>query len=268
MNFIKMILHVNNYCNLSCEYCSSNIPYISLKNQHDELDIIKLPILLNFIKRYIPIDYFIEYIITGGETTLYKNIITLIKLLDTDLHEHKTMITTNSTIPFDNIFDNISGKYFTITYHYDTLKYKHEEYYDCILHNIDFLINNNNHVEFTVISKDKIDKKISNNISRIYNNKIEFETRIARNTEYYHLNNTPPPNKNYMLNRYIYRTIKVLQNFDFCYGCDIANKNAIIPNDKRHINLFSKTAWGHIQENLNKKSKCTLVECLCPSMCY
>ena len=67
-----MILHVNNYCNLSCEYCSSNVPYIS--KYHNEIDITRIPILLSYIQRYIPSDYFIKYIITGGETTLYKNI--------------------------------------------------------------------------------------------------------------------------------------------------------------------------------------------------
>ena len=47
MNIVKIMLHAVNYCNLSCEYCSSNIPYIS--KYHNEIDITRIPILLSYI---------------------------------------------------------------------------------------------------------------------------------------------------------------------------------------------------------------------------
>ena len=267
MNQLKFMLQVTEQCNLSCVYCSSNLPYTKYKEEK-ELNINEFILIMEYIKKYIPQDFYINYIITGGEPSLYKYIKQLIKIIQKDRHSHRIYIRTNSFTLYDKIFNGISNVCFDITYHYNiVLDNIRQQYLETILHNIRFLLDNDNLCNLNILSIDELSTKITDDILSQYraichNDNAPYEIKTAKQTANYtpHTNNINPYfNKKI----YLYRIIKLMPDYTFCYGCDIANKYIIQPKHKKYIDLRYNYIWKIIQSKLHKQEVCVLSDCSC-----
>lgn len=270
MNYIKIIFQVIDSCNLSCVYCSSNLPYTRQRQlELKEIDYRDLIILLEYIKKYIPRNFYIQYIITGGEPSLYNNIGKFLQILQKDIHMHDIYIKTNSFIKYDDIFDNISNVHFDITYHYNSvLKEYREDYFNTILHNIEFLLNRQNYTQLKILSLDELSPSISDNLLTQYrkaskSNNASYEIRIPRQTEYFVPCQNKYKNRNFNKYIYIYRIIKSMIDYNFIYECEIAEKYAIIPKISEYRSLKRNHIWKIIQLNLFKQERCNLPNCNC-----
>ena len=268
MNYVKIMFQMIDSCNLSCIYCSSHIPYTNTSDIR-QINYNELLLFIRYVKKYIPDDFYIEYVLTGGEPSLYTNIVQFINILQQDTHPHKIYIRTNSLIPFDNIFHNVSNIYFDITYHYNSIPVeRREEYFSTILHNAQFLINNNNFCRLIIMSFSKLSDTTIKNIIKEYkiatrNNNAPYELRIARQTKYYVSQNYKQCNTYFHQLIYIYRTIKVMTNYSFDYGCSIANKYVILPKKKEYIYFRYNKLWQTIKANLFKQEVCNIQDCTC-----
>lgn len=269
-NRLCVIFHVNDYCNFKCIYCCSNIPYLP-NNTHKDINVYKLSLVINQIKKNISPDFFIKYVIIGGEPLVYKDIIKFISILEQDTHAHSITILTNASFDMSDSFKQIKNIFFTISYHYDVLtNNSRDKYFATLLNNIDFL-SQNNYCKLNVISLNKLDNYIIDNILLKYklvnhNPDIHYRIVIARTTPFY----TTQSKEKYInphfnqSDLYIYRSIKVDMDYNFYYGCEIANKVAIIPQYCESVNLQYSHAWQIIKNNLFKKHRCTSQLCDCP----
>lgn len=268
MNYLKFMFQVIDMCNLACKYCSSNLPYIE-QQTHQKLNHNELILFIEYVKKYIPKDFHIQYIITGGEPSLHGEISQILQILQKDTHSHDIRLRTNSYIYFDNIFSKISNIYFDITYHYDSVQEnQRKDYFNIILHNVKFIIKNNNFCSLNIISFDDLSKSIINDLILQYktvygSNNAPYEIRTARRTQYYTPINNTYTNSYFNKNIYVYRVVKIMNDYRFIYGCDIANKYAILPKNIEYSNIRYKCVWRTIQSNLFKQEKCILPDCTC-----
>ena len=268
MDYAKIMFQVIDNCNLSCIYCSSNLPYTG-QAEIKEIDYRELILLMEYIKKYIPRCFYIQYIITGGEPSLYSNISKFLQILQKDTHKHDIYIRTNSFIRYDNIFNNISNVHFDMTYHYDSvLKEYREEYFNTILHNIEFLLKHQNYTQLKILSHDELSPSILDNLLTKYrraskNNNALYEIRTARQTAYFTPCHNNYKNNHFNKNIYVYRVIKSMSDYSFVYGCEIASKYAIIPKTPEYNSLRRNHIWKIIQANLFKQERCNLSDCNC-----
>lgn len=77
-NQTSVFLHINNYCNYECPYCGYNVKSQEIKFDYD---IRKLKMFFTLFLDKIHKERKLRFVITGGETTLYPNLVELCEYL-------------------------------------------------------------------------------------------------------------------------------------------------------------------------------------------
>lgn len=268
-NILFIRIRITDKCNFTCNYCNSYIPYKNILI--DDMDYRKLIIVTQHIKKYIPQDWYIFYEVTGGETLLHKNLKNILLILSKDIHKKAIVVLTNGSIDVSNLCDSqLKHIYWYITYHYDLFNNNKDKikYYNMIVKNANKLISNGNKVKIkflstdTVLDNNMMYNKIKNDID-VNNLYIYIICKRTRSTNQYTSSKIRKINEYYNTYHYCGRSLAILNQFDFSFACDIANKIFILPHKYEYDNALHSQAWKNVKQYFFKLTKCTLTNCDC-----
>lgn len=267
LNTIRISFELCNYCNLNCQYCSANMPYIDHKIKKEiSLEIIK--VIVYYVNKVFP-QFKIVYSIKGGEPTLSPYISQIIEILYHKTNNlEKIILVSNNTVLLQNThidFNKITGLF---TYHFSQIYNTKKS--DIFLENITFLKHNGHPFNIILL----IDKTTNKTLIKPIYDKIHSITSNVEIKSAFPINNYTDENFDYTkvsnaynlqynMSVYYLRTFKIDYNLLYCYVCDLSSK---IPLKNRKI--IYPEVWGYIASNINKTVVCTKKDCTCPNLCF
>lgn len=273
MKKFKIILKLVNYCNFTCNYCISRIPYLPKESYHNMSHKL-MNLMVHYINKYLCNEYEIMYIVQGGEPTLHPYFNEIIDILSHTKHINKIRVLSNSYLDYKQIIKCKYPLQFGISVHYQQLcKHDLEKTFNTILNNIEYIVNTRHEqcslnllVDNTFPDKEQeyiIEKYIS--LIKKLNSVPDYHKDIIVPTEYYQIQNFDYSQLNNVYNVYgkskiiyPYRVININPFLHYNYVCPLLNIT-------KHTNVLLENTWREIAKNLDIGIKCTNANCACPT---
>lgn len=273
-NKVKIILSINNYCNYSCSYCITDIPYVALNNRRD-MDYKLLNLLVYYVNKYL-INYDISYSLLGGEPLLHQNFNSVIDILSHTKNIQRIRILTNSSLDFSKIITSKYPPEFSISIHYEQMiRHGYDYSIKILLSNIEYIINSlHGTCSLKLLIDDSFPPNIQDDIIEKYTQCIKTMNGIP---EYYKMNIL---STNHYINKkftksmfdnvytrygkakavFPYRIISIDTQFNYIYNCELIQSN------NKNKNILLNNTWQDIVRHLDKPIICDYKECPC-SVC-
>ena len=265
---IRVSFDICNYCNLACQYCSAQMPYIN-HSVKKEISLENIKIILYYLNKYFS-KFEISFSIKGGEPTLYHNVSNIIDTLYSKTHNlGKINLLTNNTMPLAATGIDFNKIHCLITYHFSQIHNTKKS--DTFLENIRFLCDNNYSHEIIILTDKTVKDSIE--VNNTYNTikQVSHNVKIAAafpihqyvDNDYDYTKIQNAYNTNYTKEVYYMRNFKIDYDLLYCYTCDLT-VNVPLYNRK----IIYPEVWEYILSNINKKIVCKFKECACPNLCY
>lgn len=273
----KINLSTINYCNYSCVYCNSNIPY-NHEEPHQYIDYKLLHLMVYNINKYLK-DYDILYTLNEGEPTLHPYINEVISVLARTNNIKRLRLLTNSSLDLSKILKYTYPLEVWISVHYQQLvNHGFNKSLDMILHNIEYILQYLNsqcilsllvNDEFPIDMQKFILDKYAITIKKL-GSKPNYTKEIITPTENYPISNYNYNQLDNVYNRYgeevakdkivyPYRGINISTQFNYKYIC----KTIRSKKDNEHTNILLHRAWNNIVQNLDMGIICNNQQCRC-----
>lgn len=268
-------IHVTNYCNFNCEYCSFGIPY--KKDVSENFSIEKLKIAIMYVNKYLA-NFEIHPRIRGGEPLLHPQFDKIIGELKQIKNNNQWVLFTNGSVELSkysvdySIFNELR-----ISIHTDIVQHN-KKYTNIIFDNINYLLNQNIlpkiHIMKSKISIAENINFIFNTVSKIFNehkiNLIRENIKIVdafpsykyENKNYDYTKIKSRFNMNYTLPVYYCRAIKIMPDMSYKYSCELA-RESLSPIGK----IYFPYTWEDILKKTENTIVCKLPTCTSPSYC-
>lgn len=274
MKKFKIILKLVNYCNFSCDYCISRIPYLPKEIYHS-MNYKLLNLMVHYINKYLGDEYEIIYIVQGGEPTLHPHLNEIIEILSNTRHINKIRILSNSYLDYRQIIKCQYPIEFGISVHYQELsKHNFEKSFATILNNIEYILSTRHEQctlnllvdkKFPAEKQEYIIEKYTSLVKKL-NSTPEYYRDIIFPTEYYPIYNFDYKQLNNVYNIYgiskkvfPYRIININPFLNYNYVCSLLRTT-------KHTNVILESTWKEIIKNLETSITCNNKYCNCP-MC-